>query len=121
MGGVAGDPTTFFAGGTRYADGTNEANFENWRLTTSAPNQTYYLNVFNNETLRHICVLIDVVETITINGGATVTLELHDGNSHQIPNIGTPAFGVPVLMPNGVPGSMNAGQFIQLNVDAVSM
>ena len=42
-----------------------------------------------------------------------MTLDVRDGNDHEITN--TQASGRPVTI-MGVPGSMNAGQFIQIDV-----
>ena len=116
MGGIPGSSEYFVTGGSRYGDGANEASFEQWRLTTSSPSQHYYLNV-NPSGLSHVCILIDTIQMITIDGGAMVTLDVYDGNSHQISN----TTAVPPLAPPGVPGSMSSGQFIQINVDGVTM
>jgi len=115
MSGTTGTPTTFITGGARYGDGTQEATYQQWRLTTTNPNQHYYLNAYNAVGLSHVVNLIDYTETIPIAAGATVTLDVFDGNAHAISN----TVNSPPLAPSGVPGSMNAGQFIQINVDGV--
>jgi hypothetical protein len=113
MSGTTGTPTSFITGGTRYADGTQESTYQQWRITTTNPNQHYYLNAYNSVGLAHIVELIDEEETIPIAGGATVTLDVYDGNAHEISN----TVNTPPLAPSGVPGSMNSGQFMQINVD----
>ena len=42
-----------------------------------------------------------------------MTLDVYDGNAHEISN----TVNTPPLAPSGVPGSMNSGQFMQINVD----
>ena len=114
MSGTVGTPTTFITGGTRFADGSQESTYQQWRLTTTNPNQHYYLNAFNSVGLSHVVYLVDNSQTIPIAAGATVTLDVYDGNAHEISN----TVNTPPLAPTGVPGSMNSGQFMQLNVDA---
>jgi hypothetical protein len=58
-----------------------------------------------------------MVETIPIDGGATVTLDVYDANAHETSN----TVDAPPLAPQGVSGSVNSGQFIQINVDSVTM
>lgn len=119
VGGEPGSPENFLTGGTRYPDGTSQpgATYEQWRLTTSSPSQHYYLNAFELANVKRTCVLIDMVETITIDGGATVTLDVYHGNGRQTSN----TVDNPPLAPAGIPGSINSGQFIQINVDSVTM
>jgi len=114
QGGTPGTPTQFVTGGNRYADGSNEANYQQWRITTTVPNQHYYLNIYT-EGLSHVVHVIDYTETIPIGGGATVTLDVYDGNSHSISN----TVNNPPLTIMGIPGSMNSGQFVQ--IDQVTM
>jgi len=113
MSGTPGTPANFLTGGTRFADGSQESTYQQWRLTTTNPNQHYYLNAYNSVGLSHVVYLIDYQETIPIAAGATVTLDVYDGNAHEISN----TVNTPPLAPSGVPGSMSSGQFMQLNVD----
>lgn len=113
MGGTAGTPTNFITGGSAYADNTNEGQYQQWRLTTTVPNQHYYLNVYT-ESLSHIVKLLDFPETIPIGGGSIITLDVHDGNAHEISN----TVNNPPLAPAGCPGSMNSGQFVQIDADS---
>ena len=52
--------------------------------------------------------------TIPIGGGSIVTLDVHDGNAHEISN----TVNNPPLAPTGVSGSMNSGQFVQIDADS---
>ena len=72
----------FVTGGSAYADNVNEGQYQQWRLTTTVPNQHYYLNVYT-EGLSHIVKLLDFSVTIPIGGGSIVTLDVHDGNAHE--------------------------------------
>jgi hypothetical protein len=112
-GGVAGTPANFITGGSAFPDNTNEGQYQQWRLTTTVPNQHYYLNAFT-EGLSHIVKLLDYTETIQIGGGSTITLDVHDGNAHEISN----TVNNPPLAPTGVSGSMNSGQFVQIDADS---
>jgi hypothetical protein len=113
MGGTPGTPVNFVTGGSAYADSVNEGQYQQWRLTTTVPNQHYYLNVYT-EGLSHIVKLLDFTVTIPIGGGSIVTLDVHDGNAHEISN----TVNNPPLAPTGVPGSMNSGQFVQIDADS---
>jgi hypothetical protein len=113
MSGTAGTPTNYLTGGTRYPDGSQESTYQQWRITTTNPNQHYYLNAYNSVGLSHIVYLIDYQQTIPIAAGATVTLDVYDGNAHEISN----TVNTPPLAPSGVPGSISSGQFMQVNVD----
>jgi hypothetical protein len=113
QGGTPGTPANFITGGSAYADSVNEGQYQQWRLTTTVPNQHYYLNVFT-EGLSHIVKLLDYTETIQIGGGSVVTLDVHDGNAHEISN----TVNNPPLAPTGCPGSMSSGQFVQIDADS---
>jgi hypothetical protein len=111
-GGTPGTPAQFVTGGSAYANSTNEGQYQQWRLTTTVPNQHYYLNVFR-EGLSHVVKLLNYTETIMIGGGSIVTLDVNDGNAHQISN----TVNNPPLAPPGVPGSMMSGQFVQIDAE----
>jgi hypothetical protein len=113
QGGTRGVAESFVIGGTRFADGTNEGNFQQWRLTTTVPNQQYYLNAFPTGLVHEVRV-IDFTETIAIGAGSTVTIDVYDANAHEYANTADPP-----LTPPGVAGSMMGGQFVQINVDGV--
>ena len=110
QGGTPGTPPQFVTGGARYADGTNESTYQQWRLTTSVPNASYFLNVYT-QGLSHVVYAMDYMETIPIGGGATVTLDVYDANAHAISN----TVNNPPLSIAGIPGSMMSGQFVQID------
>lgn len=111
-GGTPGTPSQFVTGGSAYANNTNEGQYQQWRLTTTVPNQHYYLNIFTGG-LSHVVNLIDYTETIMIGGGSIVTLDVSDGNAHEISN----TVKNPPLMAPGAPGSMMSGQFVQIDTE----
>ena len=110
MGGTRGTPPQFVTGGARYAPGGAEGSYQYWRITTSVPDASYFLNNFT-EGLSHVVHVIDYNETIPIGGGATVTLEVYDDNAHAISN----TVNNPPLSIEGIPGSMMSGQFVQID------
>jgi len=109
-GGTVGTPSTFVTGGNRGADGSNAATYQQWRITTSVPNQHYYLNAISGG-LSHVVMVLDEMQTIPIGGGATVTIDVYDGNAHEIANNANPPKTIA-----DIPGSKNSGQFVQINV-----
>jgi hypothetical protein len=94
LGGTPGDPT-----------------YQPWFLSISNPQATYYLNNFGFTS--HTIHGINWQETIPIAAGAMVTLDVRDANQVEITN--TQAAGGVLTFP-GVPGSMNGGQFVQIDV-----
>jgi len=110
QGGTPGMPVQFVTGGNRFADGSNESTYQQWRITTTVPNQHYFINIYT-EGLSHVVHIIDYTETIPIAGGATVTLDVYDGNAHSISN----TVNNPPLSITGIPGSMMSGQFVQID------
>ncbi|MEO5769524.1 MAG: hypothetical protein ABIS92_14320 [Polyangia bacterium] len=111
-GGTPGTPPQFVTGGSAYANNTNEGSYQQWRLTTTVPNQHYYLNIFT-AGLSHIVQLIDYPQTIMIGGGSVVTLDVHDGNAHAISN----TVNNPPKMAPGVSGSVMSGQYVQIDTE----
>jgi hypothetical protein len=117
QGGTAGTPAQFLTGGSAYPNNTNEGQYQQWRLTTTVPNQHYYLNNFNAVGLSHVAYMLDYTETITIGGGTPVTLDVNDGNAHEISN----TVVNPPLKPAGLDqGSMNSGQFVQIDIESAT-
>ena len=119
QGGTTGTPVNFNTGGTVFADSAPEGAYEQWQIIVPNPSQHYFVNAFNAASLVHQVRLLDFQETIPIAAGATVTVQVHDGNGHLISNT-----NAPILVPTGtptIPGSMNSGQFVELNVDAVTL
>jgi hypothetical protein len=116
-GGTVGTPRQFVTGGSAKPDNGNSGDgaYNQWRLTTTVPNQTYYLNAYPNTG--HNIYAIDYMETIMIGGGSSVKLDVHDANAHLITNTSGSAGG-PVATPTGVPAlaNNNVGQFVQVDV-----
>jgi hypothetical protein len=110
-----GATVSFNTAGSAFPLGTNENNYQQWRITVSNPLQHYYVNAFQTAALVHQARIIDYQVTIPIAGGAAVTLDVHDGNGHLISNNGNPAN----LLPTGITTTVTTGQFVQLNVDGV--
>lgn len=110
IGGTLGIPVQFVTGGNRFPSGSNEAHNQYWRISTSIPAASYFLNA-TPEGTSHLIRVIDYDETIPIGGGATVTLELYDDNAHSVSNTETN----PPLSIAGIPGSMMSGQFVQID------
>lgn len=85
--------------------------YQPWLLTVSAPSQNYFFNDYG--LTEHSTFLLDYQVKIPITGGATITLDVNDGNDHEIDNYAK-------LTNEGVPGSMNLGQYVQINVVSVT-
>ena len=111
-GGTPGTPPQFVAGGSAYANSTTEGTYQQWRLTTTVPNQHYYLNIYT-QSLSHNVYAIDYTQTIQIGGGSVVTLDVNDGNAHEISN----TVATPPLSVTGAPGSMMNGQYVQIDTE----
>ncbi len=116
-GGTVGTPSQFVTAGTAGPDMGNSGNgaYNQWRLTTTVPSQSYYLNAYPSVT--HSIYALDYMETITIGGGSTVKLDEHDANAHFVTNT-SGAGGGPVATPMGVQplAGNNVGQFVQIDV-----
>ncbi len=111
-GGSPGMPANYLVGGTPYDPGTNEANYEYWRISVDQPQQVYYLNAFNADGLAHVIHSLDYQVAIPVAAGSKVSLEVRDENGHLISNDDD-------VHPDGVDPAPNHGQFVQLNVVSV--
>lgn len=114
-GGTVGTPRQFITGGTAKPDNGNSGDgaYNQWRLTTTVPNQTYYLNAYPNTG--HTIYGIDYMETITIGGGSAVKLDVHDANAHLITN--TKDAQGPVAPTGLTPlANNNVGQVVQIDI-----
>lgn len=88
-----------------------DADYAQWRIQVSNPEQEYFLNDY--QRVGHYIFELDYEVTIPVAANATVTLDATDDNERQILNYEGYAI-------DGIPGSMNFGQFVQINVLAVS-
>jgi len=84
--------------------------YQVWRISVDKPAQTYFLNDY--QKTGHYVFKLDYQVTIPVAADAKVTLECADSNERQIDNYERYAI-------DGIPGSMNLGQFVQVNVVSV--
>ncbi|EGF89678.1 hypothetical protein ABI_41010 [Asticcacaulis biprosthecium C19] len=109
-GGAAPDPAHpyFYKGGQ-----TRTPDYSQWRIDVSSPQQTYTLN--NYPSVSHTIYQEDFEARIQVAAGATVTIQVIDGNDRQIDN---GAQGRPdrQQMIEGVTEMPLAGQMLRLDV-----
>jgi len=97
----------FTLGGAVPADDTDYAQ---WCITVDEPAATYFLNDY--QRVGHYIFELDYELTIPMQGSTTVTLSATDSNERLILNYEGYA-------PEGVAGSSNHGQFVELELVAV--
>jgi hypothetical protein len=97
----------FTIGGT-----VKNADYAQWHINVSSPKQDYYLNDY--QKVGHYIFKLDYQVTIPMAGMSKVTLDATDSNERLIVNFEKYAL-------DGIPGSMNAGQFVQIDVVAVEV
>ncbi|HYP75220.1 MAG TPA: hypothetical protein VER12_04680 [Polyangiaceae bacterium] len=95
----------FTIGGT-----ASHADYSQWRITVDSPKQEYFLNDY--QKVGHYIFKLDYQVTIQMAANSKVTLDGNDSNERQIVNYEKYTL-------DGIPGSMNYGQFIQVNVVSV--
>jgi hypothetical protein len=83
------------------------ADYAQWRIVVGSPAQTLYLNDY--QKTGHYIFELDYEITVPMAANTTVTLEVTDSNERLIVNYEQYAI-------EGIPGSMNHGQFVQLAV-----
>jgi len=88
-----------------------DVTYQPWRLSISNPARDYYLNDY--ELVEHTIFSIDYEVTIEMDGNARVELDVTDGNNVQINNYERYSH-------EGISGSMNLGQFLQIAVVSVT-
>ena len=98
----------FTTGGTVPVDDTDYAQ---WRIRVGEPEQEYFLNDY--QRVGHYIFELDYEVTLPMAANTTVVLEGIDDNERLIMNYEGYA-------PEGVQGSVNHGQFIELDVVAVT-
>jgi hypothetical protein len=94
-------------GGTVASD---DADYAQWHIHIASPAQDLYLNDY--QKVGHYIFELDYEVTVPMAANTQVTLDATDNNERQIVNYEEYA-------PDGIPGSMNYGQFIQINVVSV--
>lgn len=87
-----------------------DATYQPWLFSVASPPQNYFLNDYG--LTEHSTFLIDYQVTVPMSGGTKVTLDVNDGNDHEISNYA-------MLTNDGIPGSMNYGQYLQFSVVSV--
>jgi len=119
-GGTRSDTSTFryrdldwrkvaYTVGGAVSDST-DADYTQWHIGVESPKADYYLNDY--QKTGHYIFLLDYQVTIPMAANTKVTVDGIDRNERQIVNYEKYA-------PDGIPGSMNFGQFIQTNVVSV--
>jgi hypothetical protein len=116
-GGTRPDTSTVTLNGRQYRGqpftigGTaGDVTYQPWRLSISNPAKDTYLNDYN--LVEHTIFKIDYEVTLEMAGNAKVTLDVNDGNDHEIDNYARYSH-------DGIPGSQNLGQFVQISVLSV--
>lgn len=90
---------------------TDDADYAQWRITVAAPSAEYFLNDY--QRVGHYVFELDYEVTFPMQGGTTVTLDATDSNERLILNYEAYA-------PEGIPGSINHGQFVELELVSVT-
>lgn len=98
----------FTVGGTVVAA---DADYTQWSIDVAEPEQTYYLNDY--QKVGHQIFKLDYEVTIPMAANTTVTLTGYDENERMITNYEQYEF-------DDIPGSMNYGQFVQLDIVSVA-
>lgn len=118
-GGTRPDTSTVMINGKSYrktpytVGGTpGDQTYQPWLFSVAKPAQNYFFNDYG--LTEHSTFLIDYQVTIPMEGGTKVTLDVNDGNDHEIDNYAK-------LTNDGIPGSMNLGQYVQLDVVSVKL
>jgi hypothetical protein len=98
--------TPYTIGGAASAS-TTDTDYTQWRIGVASPKGDYYLNDY--QQTGHYIFKLDYQVTIQMAANTTVTLDAVDRNERQIVNFEKYTI-------DGIPGSVNYGQFVQINV-----
>jgi len=101
--------TPYTIGGSASAS-TTDPDYTQWRIGVASPKGDYYLNDY--QQTGHYIFKLDYQVTIQMAANTTVTLDGVDRNERQIVNFEKYTI-------DGIAGSVNYGQFIQINVVSV--
>ncbi|MES1178988.1 MAG: hypothetical protein ABUL62_32025 [Myxococcales bacterium] len=89
---------------------TTDADYTQWHISVESPKGDYYLNDY--QKTGHYIFKLDYEVTVQMAANTKVTLDGVDRNERQIVNYEKYAI-------DGIPGSVNFGQFVQVNVLSV--
>jgi hypothetical protein len=89
---------------------TTDADYTQWHIAVATPKGDFYLNDY--QKTGHYIFRLDYQITIQVAANSTLTLDGTDRNERQIVNYEKYEI-------DGIPGSVNYGQFIQINVVSV--
>lgn len=104
--GMAFRTEPFTVGGT-----VQSPDYSQWHIRIASPAQELYLNDYQKSG--HYIFELDYEITVPMAANTEVTLDATDSNERQIVNYEDYAL-------DGIPGSMNHGQFVQIDVVAVA-
>lgn len=90
----------------------DDTDYAQWSILVSEPEQRYYMNDY--QRVGHFVFSLDYEVTIPVAAGSEVTLDANDDNERLILNYEQYA-------PEGVSGSMNLGQFVELDVVGIAL
>jgi hypothetical protein len=97
--------TPYTIGGT-----VSQPDYQAFSITVASPQQQYFLNDYQKAA--HLVFKLDYEVTIPMAGNTKVTLNCVDSNEREIDNFENYAI-------DGLAGSVNYGQFLQVNVVSV--
>jgi hypothetical protein len=120
-GGMRPDTTTFkylnidwrkvpYTIGGAVSTTTTDPDYTQWHIGVASPKQDYWLNDY--QKTGHYIFKLDYQITIQVAGNSMVTLDGTDRNERQIVNWEKYTI-------DGIAGSVNFGQFVQVNVVSV--
>jgi len=98
--------TPYTIGGAA-SSSTTDPDYTQWHIGVASPKGDYYLNDY--QQTGHYIFKLDYQVTIQMAANTKVTLDGIDRNERQIVNFEKYTI-------DGIPGSVNYGQFIQINV-----
>jgi hypothetical protein len=97
-------------GAVSSANMSTDPDYTQWHIAVASPKQDYYLNDY--QKTGHYIFKLDYQITIQVDANSAVTLDGTDRNERQIVNYEKYTI-------DGIAGSINYGQFIQINVVSV--
>jgi hypothetical protein len=89
---------------------TTDLDYTQWHISVASPKGDFYLNDY--QKTGHYIFKLDYQITIQVAANSMVTLDGNDRNEREIVNYEKYTI-------DGIDGSMNFGQFVQINVVSV--